>query len=160
MRAPSRSAASRSATLIGRSASGVCASPSSLTAPRWRSRAVAVERRHHVGGRQALALEQVADEPRARELARDVVLQVRVQAPEARVELGRGADGEHRGVEQVEPERVRRRPAAASSAPDAESPLREPQRDLVGDVEAAERVAGVGVASPRRARPPPSRGGR
>ena len=63
---------------------------------------------HHVGRRDAVALEQVADEPRARQLARDVVLQVGVEAAVARVELRRGADGEHRGVEQVEPERGRR----------------------------------------------------
>ena len=113
IRPPSRYAASRSATLIGRSASGVCASPSSRSAPGRRSGRVAVERRHDVRRRDALALEQVADEPRARQLARHVVLQVRVQPAVARVELGRRADAEHGGVEQVEPERARRPSAAA-----------------------------------------------
>ena len=84
--------------------------------------AVGVEGGHHVGGREALALEQLADEPRARELARDVVLQVRVQAPVARVELGRRADREHRGLEQVEPERGRRRAAGARRRRSRESP--------------------------------------
>jgi hypothetical protein len=108
-------------------------------------RAIAVERRHHVGGAQPVALEEVADEARAGQLARDVVLQVRVQAAEARVELRCGADGQHGGIEQVQAERAgrglepvvgaRRRVAAG-----------EPQRDLVGDVEAAERVARIRVA--------------
>ena len=107
-------------------------------------RAVDVEAAHHVGGADALALQQVADQPRARELAGDVVLEVGEQAAEARVELRRRAGGEHRGVEQVQPERGRdglqpvvgaRRGLAA----------RELQRRLVGDVEAAERVGRVGV---------------
>ena len=59
-------------------------------------------------GRDAVARQQVADEPRAGELARDVVLQVGVQAAVARVELRRRADREHGGVEQVEPERAPR----------------------------------------------------
>ena len=113
MRPPSSTAASRSATLIGRSASGVCASPSSFSAPRCAQAPVRVEGAHDVGGREAFALEQLPDEPRARELARDVVLQVGVQAPVARVELGRRADREHRGLQQVEAERARRRSAAA-----------------------------------------------
>ena len=145
MRPPSSTAASRSATLTGRSASGVCASPSSFRAPSRRSRPVGVEGAHHVGGREPFALEQLPDQPRARQLARDVVLQVRVQAPVARVELGRGADRQHRGLEQVEAERLARRCCRRSSASETTVALRQPQRDLVGDVEPAERVAGVGV---------------
>ena len=95
--------------------------------------------------RDAVAGEQVGDEPRAGEPARDVVVQVGEQAAVARVELGRGGEAEHGGVERVEPEprggvgeaRVGvLRPAVGG----------ERQRLLVGDVEAAERVAGVGVA--------------
>ena len=144
MRPPSSTAASRSATLIGRSASGVCASPSSFSAPSRRSRPSASKAPITSARAQALALEQLADEPRARQLARDVVLQVRVQAAVARVELGRRAHREHRGLQQVQPERlddglqalvgVRRRLA-----------VREPQRDLVGDVQAAERIARIGI---------------
>ena len=64
---PSRNAASRSATLAARSASGVVPSPSSSrSAPRRRSGAVALEAGEHVGGRDALAGEQLADQPRAR----------------------------------------------------------------------------------------------
>ena len=93
-----------------------------------------------------LAFEQLADEPRARELAGDVVLQVGVQAPVARVELRRRAHREHRGLEQVQPElgddvvqpRVGVRDAVA---------LGEPERDLVGDVQAPERIAGIGVGA-------------
>ncbi len=107
-------------------------------------RGVAVERRHDVRRRHALALEQVPDEPRARQLARDVVLQVRVQPAVARVELGRRADAEHGGVQQVEPERARRGPQPLVGARRGVA-LRQPQRGLVRDVEAAERVARVRV---------------
>ena len=124
MRPPSSAAASRSATLIGRSASGVCASPSSFSAPRCAQPAVGVERHHHVGGREPFALEQLPDQPRRRQLARDVVLQVRVQAPVARVELGRGAHREHRGLQQVQPERVARPPAGARRRPSPSRPAR------------------------------------
>ena len=105
---------------------------------------VGVERAHHVGRAQPFALEQLADEPRARQLARDVVLQVRVQAAVARVQLGRRAHRQHGGLEQIQPERlddalqalvgVRRRLAVG-----------EPQRDLVGDVQPAERIARIGI---------------
>ena len=102
------------------------------------------ERRQHVRAVDARALEQVGDEPRAGQPARDVVLQVRVEEAVARVQLGRGADAQHREVERVEPEplarlgeprvRVRRRAAVG-----------ERERLLVGDVEPAERVGRVGV---------------
>ena len=143
---PSRCAASRSESLIGRSASGVCASPCSRIAPLRAQRRRALERHHHVGRGDAVAGQQVADEPRARELARDVVVQVRVQPAVARVELRRGADREHRRVEQVEPERRRGPAASRSSASDTESPRAQLQRPVVGDVEAAERVGRVRVA--------------
>ena len=107
-------------------------------------RRVALERHHHVGGRDALARQQVADEPRARQLARDVVLQVRVQAAVARVELRRRADREHGGVEQVEPERrghVREPVVGVGDRLAA----RQLERAVVGDVEAAERVGRVRV---------------
>ena len=84
--------------------------------------AVGVEGPHHVGGGEPLALEQLADQARARELARDVVLQVGVEAPVARVELGRRADREHRGLEQVQAERASTTACRRSSASDAESP--------------------------------------
>ena len=143
-RAPSRCAASRSATFRGRSASGVCASPSSLTAPSRRSGRSTSKHVITSAARDALALQQVADEPRARELAGDVVLQVGEQAAEARVELRRRAGGEHRGVEQVQPERGRDGGEPVVGARRG-LPARELQRGLVGDVEAAERVGRVGV---------------
>ena len=107
-------------------------------------RRVALERHHHVGGRDALAGQQVADEPRARQLARDVVLEVGVQAAVARVELRRRADREHGGVEQVEPERRGdlREPVVGVGDRVAAAQL---ERAVVGDVEAAERVGRVGV---------------
>ena len=107
-------------------------------------RPVEVEARHHVGGGHALALEQVPDEARARELAGDVVLQVGEQPPEARVELRRRAGGEHRGVEQVQPERGGDGGEAVVGARGG-LPARELQGGLVGDVEAAERIGRVGV---------------
>ena len=112
MPTPSRCAASRSESLIGRSASGVCASPASRIAPFARSGASRSNAIITSAAETPSPRQQVADEPRARELARDVVLQVGVQAAVARVELRRGADREHGGVEQVEPER-RARPARA-----------------------------------------------
>ena len=58
---PSRNAASGSASLAARSPSGVVPSPStSRIAPRRRSGAVAAEAGEHVGGRDALAGEQLA----------------------------------------------------------------------------------------------------
>ena len=83
--------------------------------------AVEVEGAHHVRRRQALALQQLADEPRRRELARHVVLQVGVEPAVARVELGRGAHREHRGLQRSSP-RALTTPASRSSASDAESP--------------------------------------
>ena len=105
----------------------------------------ALEGEHHVGGRDAVAAQQVADEARAGELAGDVVLQVGVQAPVARVELGRRADREHRGVEQVEAERLRDVGEPVVGVGDRVA-AGELQRAVVGDVEAAERVGRVGVA--------------
>ena len=73
-------------------------------------RAVAAQRRVHgeaaqdVGGGDARALQQLADETRRRELTRDVVLQVGEQPAVARAQLGRGAEPEHRGVERVQPQ--------------------------------------------------------
>ena len=110
---------------------------------------VGVERGHHVGRTQPFALEQLADEPRARQLARDVVLQVGVQAAVARVELGRRAYREHRGLQQIQAERLDRALQALVGVR-RRLAVREPQRDLVGDVQAAERIARIRI----RARDP------
>ena len=144
MPTPSRCAASRSESLIGRSASGVCASPCSRIAPRVRSGAVRSKAIITSAADDAVAGEQVPDEPRARQLARHVVLQVGVEPPVARVELGRRADGEDGGVEQVEPERLRdvREPVVGVRDGVAAAQL---ERAVVGDVEPAERVGRVRV---------------
>ena len=144
MRPPSRTAASRSATFTGPLGERGLRVAEQLQRAEVAQPSAEVEGAHHVRGRQALALEQLPDQARARQLARDVVLQVRVQAPVARVELGRRADREHRGLEQIQPERGDHELQALVGV-GGRVALREPQRDLVGDVEAAEGVAGVGV---------------
>ena len=59
----------------------------------------AVEAREHVGRREAGALEQARDQPRAGQAPGEVVVQVAVQPPVARVQLGRRAQRQHAGLE-------------------------------------------------------------
>ena len=134
--------------------SGVVPSPSiSRSAPERRSGAAWPKHAEHVGGRDALAGEQVADEPRAREPARDVVVQVGEQAPVARVQLGRGAEAEDRGVERVEAEAraPRRRAARRRRWPRGRRPATAPGRRRCRGRGAGRRGSG---RRPRRARPP------
>jgi hypothetical protein len=102
------------------------------------------ERRQHVRAVDARALEQVGDEPRAGEPARDVVLQVRVEEAVARVQLGRGADAQHREVERVEAEPLAGLGEARVGV-GRRAAVGERERLLVGDVEPAERVLGTVV---------------
>ena len=144
---PSRNAASGSATLAARSPSGVEPSPSiRRIAPRRRSGERAGEAGEHVGGVTPSPDEQLAEQARAGEPARDVVVQVGEQAAVAGVQLGRGAEAEHRGVERVEPEPRARRRRAGRRRPAPRASAASDERLVVGDVEAAERVAGVRVA--------------
>ena len=107
-------------------------------------RAAMPEAGEHVGGGDAVAHEQLGDQPRAREAARDVVVQVGEQPAVAGVQLRRRAEPEHRGVEGVQPE-----PRAGVGEPRVGvlrlRVRREGERLVVGDVEPAQRVAGVRV---------------
>ena len=107
-------------------------------------RRVGGEAAQDVGAGHARRLEQLGHEPRRGVLAGDVVLQVGEQAAVARVELRRRAQPEHRGVERVEPEPGGHRRQAALDALVGDA-AGEGQRQLVGDVEAAERVRRVRV---------------
>ena len=87
-----------------------------------------------------------ADEPRAGEPARHVVLQVGVEEAVARVQLGRRADAEHRDVERVEPE-----PLAGLGEPRVG--VGRGARRRRATAPARRRCRGRG-ARPRRRRPP------
>ena len=83
--------------------------------------------------------------------ARDVVVQVGEQAAVAGVQLRRGAEAEHGGVERVEPEPRARlgEPGVRVVGPRVGG---ERQRLVVGDVQPAQRVAGVRIPRPRARR--------
>ena len=111
------------------------------------------EAREHVAAVDAVAAQQARDEPRARQPSGHVVLEVGVQPPVARMQLGRGAHREHGGVERVQPEPLgggREQRVGLLRAEVAG----QRQRLIVGDVEPAERVVGVSVLRRDRAAPP------
>ena len=148
--AASRKAASLSATLTGRSTSGTESSAASRrTAPRVESARPRSEAPEHVGPSDSLAREQVGHQPRARQPARDIVLEVGVQAPEAGMQLGRRTDRQRRRVERVQAQALRRDREARVGV-DGASLRRERQRLLVRDVQAAQGVVRVLVLRGRR----------
>ena len=105
VRAPSMNAASRSASLTGRSASGIAGSGDEQ-ADRAQAQQPARPGRSTRArpGVDAVAREQARRPAAAAKPPGDVVLQVGVQPPVARVQLGRRAHRQRRGVERVEAE--------------------------------------------------------
>ena len=106
-----------------------------------------LEAGEHVGGGDAVAREQPRDEPRARQPARDVVVQVGEQAAVARVSSG-AAQRPSTAVSSASSPRPRRRRRGGASASVAPGRRGERERLVVGDVEPAKRVARVRVALP------------
>ena len=144
-RAGTRPAGRRPST--ARSASGVGPPPSSSRiAPRRRSGRVRSKQRQHVGRvRRPSSASRPRDQPRARQLAGHVVVEVGEEPAVARAQLRRGAE---RRAPPPRARRARAAPAAREARVERRRRLRagERERQLVGDVEAAERVGRVRVA--------------
>ncbi len=108
-------------------------------------RAVAAEAGEHVGFGSALARQQPGDEARARELAGHVVVEIRVQPAVARAELGCGADRQDGLLERAQAE-LQGCVGETGVQLVGVALAREPERLLVGDVEAAKRIERARVA--------------
>jgi hypothetical protein len=108
-------------------------------------RAVRPEAREHGGRVDVVVREQPRHQPRAGELPRDIVVEVGEEPAVARAQLRRRAEPEHGRLELAEPEGRRCLVEARVEAVAARA--RERHRQVVRDVEAAERVDRVRIGA-------------
>ena len=110
---------------------------------------VRAEAGQHVDAGDPLPHQQLGRQARAREAAGHVVLEVGVEAPVARVQLGRGAHRQHRAVQRVQPQALRRGRQGRIGVREG-GVVGHGQSLVVGDVEPSERVVAARVALRRR----------